>query len=81
LLNRLDYAPRLLKARKRRFRINFDASLRYEFAEVTVRDQVHWTVCVEGPDHGRILAERPRALPESGRVMGYVDFLAAVAGP
>ncbi len=78
LLNRLDYAPRLLKARKRRFRINFDASLRYEFAEVTVRDQVHWTVCVEGPDHGRILAERPRALPERGKVMGYVDFLASV---
>ncbi len=82
LLTRLDYAPRLLEARKRRFRIGFDASLRYEFAEVTVRDQVHWTVCVEGPDHGRVLAERPRALPSCGRIMGYVDFLAGVAaGP
>lgn len=82
LLTRLDYAPRLLEARKRRFRIGFDASLRYEFAEVTVRDQVHWSVCVEGPDHGRVLAERPRALPNGGRVMGYVDFLAGVAaGP
>ena len=74
------YVPIHVDVEKLRNRVRLVDDVLLEFCEFTVGNGTHWSVCVEGPDFGRVRACVHTINPLAGQVMGYMNFLHRVVG-